>query len=303
MSGQPVGLYDMNDLVLIRAVTNLHPGTGRAGEVVDLPVQRDGIGYPIIYSSSLKGSLKSLFWNLGEGNNARELFGSEPDEREESFSSAIAILDALLVAFPVRSLVGVYGFATSPYLLKRLRQYCDIAGESCDFLNSLSALEVERGKCFTNDEALGNMQVELNESKNFIINERIAVQPKTDKSEEVKKLESFIGIESGRLIVLRDDDCLEGITGSLMKVTRTRLDRQTKTVVPGALWTEEYVPIGSVFATVVLYSRSKKNGFSSKDVAQKFREMLNKSRNYVIVGGDETVGKGIMRLEVKSYVK
>jgi len=54
-----VGNYNTADLVFVRTITNLHPGTGRGGEVVDLPVQRDQFEFPMIYGSSLKGAIKS----------------------------------------------------------------------------------------------------------------------------------------------------------------------------------------------------------------------------------------------------
>ncbi|RLI32648.1 type III-B CRISPR module RAMP protein Cmr4, partial [Candidatus Bathyarchaeota archaeon] len=51
-----MGSYKIGDLVLVRAVTMLHPGIGRSGAVVDLPVQKDNLGFPMIFSSSLKGA-------------------------------------------------------------------------------------------------------------------------------------------------------------------------------------------------------------------------------------------------------
>lgn len=46
-------------LILAYAITPVHVGMGRAPGVVDLPFQRDSIGYPIVYGSSFKGVLKS----------------------------------------------------------------------------------------------------------------------------------------------------------------------------------------------------------------------------------------------------
>jgi len=60
-----VGNYNTADLVFVRAITNLHPGTGRGGEVVDLPVQRDQFKFPMIYGSSLKGAIKGYSLQSG----------------------------------------------------------------------------------------------------------------------------------------------------------------------------------------------------------------------------------------------
>ena len=51
-------------LMFIYALTPLHPGAGKAaagGSPVELPVQRDEFGFPTIWSSSLKGVLRSSF--------------------------------------------------------------------------------------------------------------------------------------------------------------------------------------------------------------------------------------------------
>ena len=110
--------YLLSDLIVLRAVTPVHAGVGRAGGVVDLPVQRDEYGYPCIYSSSLKGALKAgllqaFLKSLGGGSGAyhralmavQALLGPEPEEGE-SFESSVALLDAYLFAMPVRSLRG-----------------------------------------------------------------------------------------------------------------------------------------------------------------------------------------------------
>jgi CRISPR-associated protein Cmr4 len=69
VSGLSLAPYDSSDLVLIESVTNIHPGIGRFGGVIDMPVQRDHLGYPVIYASSLKGSLKSALFNVA-GNES-----------------------------------------------------------------------------------------------------------------------------------------------------------------------------------------------------------------------------------------
>jgi len=46
-------------LILLESLTPLHPGSGRGSAYVDLPVQRDEFDFPTIWSSSLKGALRS----------------------------------------------------------------------------------------------------------------------------------------------------------------------------------------------------------------------------------------------------
>ena len=109
-------IYSAADLILLKSVTPVHAGVGKTGGIVDLPIQKDEIGYPCIYSSSIKGALKTALLSAMiqvDGNyiNAKKrvtvLLGPEPEEGE-TFESSIAILDAYLIALPVRSLKGVY---------------------------------------------------------------------------------------------------------------------------------------------------------------------------------------------------
>ncbi|MEM4310902.1 MAG: type III-B CRISPR module RAMP protein Cmr4 [Nitrososphaerales archaeon] len=299
---QIISPYKVSELVLIRAITNLHPGVGRTGEIVDLPVQKDNLGFPIIYSSSLKGALKSTLWQFPEvdRNVVKELFGPEPEDGEK-FMSAIAILDAFTVAFPVRSLEGVYAFTTSPLLLKRFSEYLKIIGDTYNYVEKLSNLSIGDGICQTSKKAIDLLRIEALNNR-FVINEEIDVKYITDQSNNIEELEKLFDIEQGRLILLSDDDALRALERSLVRVTRIAVNREKKTVKGGALWTEEYIPCNTVFATVFLYSKAKKseNVLQKEDgVKNKLHELLNKTRNYLIIGGNETIGRGIVKLEFK----
>lgn len=293
--------YEKADLMLIKAVTNLHPGIGRTGEIIDLPVQKDIFGFPIIYASSLKGALKSSFWQL-DRDLAKAFFGPDPEDGGEKFTSAIAILDAFVIAFPVRSLEGVYAFATSPLLLHRFSEYAKISGKEFDFVNKLMKLSISDNKCYTSSEAKENLKlsVEGMEGK-LIVNEEITLEPTIEESEEIKKLEELLNIEKGRLILLSDNEAERAIKKSLVRVTRIAVDRFKKTVKEGALWTEEYVPCDTVFVTTLLYSKVKQpekmqEFQNTKEIKDKFHELMKKLRWYLIIGGSETIGRGIVKL-------
>jgi len=293
-----VSPYEDFELVLIKAITNLHPGVGRTGDLIDLPVQKDNLGFPTLYSSSLKGALKSAFWLLPNVNRetVKNLFGSEPEE--ETFSSAIAILDAFIVAFPVRSLEGVYAFATSPLLLKRLNELLKITGKTYDYVLDLSDYSVSKGACQVSQDAKKMFEITPLNGK-LVINEDLVIECSIQHSDNIKKLEDLLGIEHGRLILLSDDDVLNALEKSLVRVTRIAIDREKKVVKEGALWTEEYVPWNTVFATLILYSRSKKPNSDLQTpsrVKEEFHKLLERTRNYLIIGGNETVGRGIVNL-------
>ncbi len=104
------------NLLLMTPVTPLHPGVGRAPGAVDLPVQRDPIGYPMVYGSSLKGALRAQCRRRG-GIPCNEVFGGEPGE--EGKPGKVLVPDLVLFAAPVPSYDHGYIYVTTPYLLRR----------------------------------------------------------------------------------------------------------------------------------------------------------------------------------------
>ncbi|MEM3383860.1 MAG: type III-B CRISPR module RAMP protein Cmr4 [Nitrososphaerales archaeon] len=301
--GKPlISPYEVSEIVLIKAITNLHPGVGRTGEIVDLPVQKDNLGFPIIYSSSLKGALKSTFWQYPDvgKDTLKVLFGPEPEDSEK-FISAVAVLDAFTIAFPVRSLEGVYAFVTSPILLKRFSEFSKMVGNTYKYVEELSNLSIGDSMCEISEKARNLFTIKTLGNK-LIINEEIEVECKIDHSNEIEKLEKLFGIEQGRLIILNDDNALGALERSLVRVTRIAVDREKKIVRGGALWMEEYVPWGTLYATVFLYSKAKNSQSTlqeATDVEKKLHKLLEKTENYLVIGGNETIGKGIVKLEFK----
>jgi len=288
--------YRSSDILLIKAITNLHPGSGRGGEVVDLPVQKDNLGFPIIYSSSIKGAMKSAFWQHDQDTDViKALFGPDPED-EEKYSSAVAVLDAFVLAFPVRSLEGVYAFATCPLLLRRLSEYSELAGRRLDYVEELATKQIGRGSCLVSQKTFSILVSEAIGDR-IIINEEIDAKCEKIDGGSIERLEGALDIDSGRLILLNDDDAQIAMGRSLVRVTRIRVERERKIVERGGLWTEEYIPWGTVFATSLLYSKSKKINWGAQEVRERLKGLLNKTKNYLIIGGDETVGRGIVKLK------
>jgi len=366
----PVPLYSVTDIVILRSLTNLHVGLGRAAEIADLPVQKDEYGFPMVYGSSVKGSMKSLFWRMADESKelsemiSRAIFGPEPGEygAGETFEAAVAVSDFYLLTMPVRSLKGVYTFITSPILLRRLLLALDFVEKTSnehlnqDLRNSLEELSKKDIKI---DEALGITQ-DLNKVKIEEVNNRIILceefmlepsEPEALKN-HIKILKQAIGLKgSDPLLVVNDDVARELVDRSLIRYTRVRLSRGTKTVERGALWTEEYVPQRTLFFGMFLYKRPPLSGRFIKEclgkdlesyekdylkclnklnlINEKEQDELSKLFNdklrefdkrlaekvrekvwatlaggqqdlsgYLILGGKESIGKGIVRLEV-----
>ncbi|BAB67070.1 type III-B CRISPR module RAMP protein Cmr4 [Sulfurisphaera tokodaii] len=273
--------------VYIFTVTNSHVGSGSSvSEEVDLPFQRDHLGYPTIYASSLKGAIKSYLINTisdsEERKNVEILFGkdSTPDE-----VSKVVILDAVLLLIPVRIIPiskdfeGVYSYATTEELLETAKSYLDAVS------NLLRTQNTEKNVDFF---LAGNGDKEL------IVNESYF---KFKKDDELKKSYSIlIPPEIKSVMVFRGNTGRDIINRSLIRVRRIRIDREKKTASERGLWSEEYVPRGTYFFTIILVRSDKE-----KNINEIFKKFNDKLLNYIIIGGHETIGKGIVRLMWWSY--
>src|SRR5262249_20146558 len=117
-------------LLFLHAQTGLHPGSGTALGTVDLPVQRERhTQWPTIPASALKGILRDACREKAkekpEHGGSRKKANEEDDELVAAFgpgkvddntahAGALSLTDARMLAFPVRSLRGVFAWVTCP---------------------------------------------------------------------------------------------------------------------------------------------------------------------------------------------
>jgi CRISPR-associated protein Cmr4 len=274
-------------LLYIRALTSLHVGTGRSeGGYVDLPVQRDEFNFPTIWASSLKGALKA---NIRDGN-LKELLGSEPEETP-SKPSAISLLDAKLLLMPVRVLDGVWSYATSPHLLQYLNKYLEVhsavTGARLGLLN-LNILDL--GKVYSTKFS-GDVIINEVMFRGVVRKDDLLTELGLDKllPDEVRT-----NVLERGLIILPDKDNLGLVTlsKSLVIQYRVRLKGETKTVETGP-WSEEYVPMETLFISAIL-CRDSKSSTQQGSTCKEFIKYVDK--RVIYVGGKETIGKGLVKL-------
>lgn len=310
MSFEP---YKFAKVVIIKCLSDLHPGTGRGGEVVDLTVQRDGVGFPVIYGSSIKGSMKTALYHRNK--DLMVLLGPEPDD-EEKYLSPIAIMTSYLLSFPVRSLKGIYTNITSPFLLRRFSSYLEMASvldkKYSEIANKVKAIANITGK-FPATKGFIEKHVVDGLGKAFLCEEIGIDKNLIEESDDMDYLKKLVGLEDNEsLISLDDDRAKELIERSLIRIARIRVDREKKTVAGGGLWTEEAIPTGAIFSTVFLgYSyeylrnimkiKGKEGEGKLEEREGELKEnpidAILKKVEYLILGGDESVGRGIVMLK------
>jgi CRISPR-associated protein Cmr4 len=316
--------------VLGYAVTPLHPGVGRAPGAVDLPVQRDPMGYPIVYASSVKGALKAECARQAGGVDCFDrdsgrikcddercalcccLFGREPGS-EETASSLLSVLDLVPLFFPVPSLSHGYLYITTPYLARRAYAILEAAGAPGELGKLAELLNTIAGSRPAEGAAKGCIEGEV-----YIVTDKLRVEKLGDCSglNAVKKLGGLAGDMDSRLIVVSDADGPLYVEKGLIRVTRVRLKLHTKTVETGGLWTEEYIPEGTVFLGGFIAAVPKKNKYcaiargtepeegsdvvledAARELVCKLLERLQQKNStfYAVIGGKETIGRGLIK--------
>ncbi len=305
-------------LLGLHAQTALHPGAGTALGAVDLPVQRERhTHWPTIAGSALKGILRDACRNrLAGGDNLdteelvnRErkmesrrqradntltlatLFGPPTGDSSE-FAGALSVTDARLLAFPVRSLRGVFAWTTCPAVLERLQRDADLAGLTFPgetlSLADHQALVADGCPCLIDDRL-------VLEEFEFTRQTRL-IPPATLQWLAATLLPDTPAYRATRtrfqkqLVVLSDDDFTHFACHATEVSARVGLDYEKKTVKSGALFYQEFLPAETLLYAVVLAnpSRSKRQA----DAATLLRTLSDHLPPLLQIGGDETTGKG-----------
>jgi len=297
-------------VVFFHAITPVHMGAGQGLDHIDLPIQREQhTKFPIFYASGIKGALRQ--WALeiakekceedislrkldqsveeydcnknSEGNKEKQeqkckeqvkilakIFGSQ------NCKGKLTISDAKILFFPVKSLKGVFAYVTCPYVLNR---YGEDTGKGKIFDS-----EIAEGKIFASEtlKVEGSKAV-LEEFEFENIGEPKEVIEKLNLPEDLKNK------ISQRVAIVSDDIFSYFVENLTEVVNRIKIDPETGTVdkKTGGLWTEEYLPAESV-----LYSL----WFENEDLNSAEENYLPSDGSLLILGGDQTVGKGIVKL-------
>lgn len=290
--------------------TPLHAGSGDDLGMVDLPIQRERhTAYPKIESSSLKGALREkLESHFGNRENAPEivaLFGPE-DTKGDAHSGCLAVTDARILLFPVKSMRGVFVWATCTSVLGRFAKELGIVQNKAlaDVMKEWSGKKLKTGECLANAEVVG-----LN---NNVVLEEYAFKIQGNANPLAEALANAIYADTPELaywkkqlqtnlVVLHDDDFCDFAQQSTEVVTRIKIDNETGTVDDGALFTEEYLPSDAVLYSLVSTAdefKKRDDKLSSEQAMQKFEELLGKTNYIFQLGGNSTLGKGVLRAKL-----
>ncbi|MBM4001269.1 MAG: type III-B CRISPR module RAMP protein Cmr4 [Planctomycetes bacterium] len=290
-----IGSSQAKCLLFIHARTSLHPGSGAALGVVDLPVQRERhTHWPLIPGSSLKGVLRDA---CGRGctQDQKEkiplVFGPETKDADKH-AGAISFTDARILAFPVRSLKGVFAWITCDSVLRRFARDAKMAG--LDGPTAPGPAEKNKAICAANAPLLVNGTQIVLEEFEFAKQADAPAGWSDALARLVFRDEDERPMFRDRLVVLHDDDFGHFVRHATEVVARIGLDAATKTVKNGALFYQEFLPTETLLYSVVIANASR-NGraMAASDVLKFVSDGEPGIPEILQIGGDETIGKGL----------
>lgn len=279
--------------------TPLHAGAGAELGVVDLPIQRERYtGWPKVEASSFKGALREYH----ESGEKDILFGPESGDLH---AGAISLTDMRLLLFPVRSLKGTFAWIISPDSYSRFRKDMEVLrnidrnigleslpetlspGRVCD--GSINVLSTNGSDIVLLEEYSVRVEKEGDDDNlcKFVnwLKEALGDDP---RKEEIKK----------RIVVVENDFFNDMVTMYTEVITRIRIDRETGTASDKGLWNEEYLPADTLMYSLVFASRPmvKDEDILLNSQDEVLKEFLKGLPRYIFLGGNTTVGKGLVRI-------
>jgi CRISPR-associated protein Cmr4 len=305
-------------LLTLYTRTPLHVGSGTSVDVVDLPIIRERItSFPVIPSSSLKGVLlqhaREFFDN---GKHARattipeeakilfgaaDIEGTGENKKQVTNAGCVQIMEAKILAFPVRSLAGCFAWLTCPAVLRRFQRDTGLLRHADG--KPLIIPQPEKDKVVAGADLVVGDQVVLEE---YALALERTLRPEADDGELVEKLVSastdpiWTGKLAARLAIVHDENFQHFVTTCTEVVARIKVDPASRTVAGGALFNQENIPCEALFYSVLTVLPPRRNDTATGfDANAKLGELLpagndpNKQPLILQIGGDETTGHGL----------
>lgn len=288
---------ELCSIAKLYAVSPVHAGSGAATSAIDLPIQRERhTQWPQIQASGVKGAFRSHFrkFNPIAANLINLIFGSDEDNDGwkgglGALPGAISISDARIFAFPVRSNIAPFVWVACPAVLARLNA-------------DLAYIGFDKAALIETVQADGALSIGSGELKNQVILEDVVVTVHAHQEDPCVKA---LFPELERLLLISDEMFKYVVTCCTEIQTHIKVDAKTGTADDGALWYQEYLPADSLLYTVVHYSHRDQSEAENEELKAKIADLKaamikehleNSIKDFVQIGGDETLGKGIFQL-------
>ncbi|MBM3739678.1 MAG: type III-B CRISPR module RAMP protein Cmr4 [Acidobacteria bacterium] len=295
-------MFEARQLVFYSCVSPVHMGAGQAVGAIDNPIQREvHTGHPLIAGSGLKGAVRHHFtrtWN--NDKLIARLFG--PERNASEHAGAIAFTDAVLVAFPVRSLKNTFVHATCPTALARLKRLaCDSAKWTVPTIGEGSVKTASNGALTEGRLVLEAFDFAATPDEGIkAIADWLAANALPQGAEH----EFFRSKLKTDLALLSDTEFGHFVRHATVVEPHVRIDNDTGTAADHALFYTENLPPEALFAGLLLASVERRKGRDSEGlmdaravlatVLQGANERQGLANRLLQVGGDATTGRGLI---------
>ena len=313
------------NMLYLYVETPLHAGVGSGLSSIDLPIQRERTTqYPIIQGSGIKGKLRATAQDMKDRKQApfdkddnlvAIMFG--PENGSEHAGALIAG-DARILLFPVRSLNGVFAYTTSFDVINRFMRDMNRGNASLKWKlpegeppeHTVHTTKEQKSRVAVNDRVV--LEEFSFDAKPASVVDEIATWlanyalPKTDEYSywQAKVKDS--------LVILPEEDFRDFVVNATEIITRISIDRVKKTATGKALWTEEHLPTDTLLYVPIYATNARKikevnnekvPEMLAADILDKVAQLGSSQQGSLQLGGDETVGRGMVRMRWGSNPK
>ncbi len=237
-------------------------------------------------------------------------------ENGDTHAGALGFTDARILLFPVKSMQGIFAWITCPKALKQFEKDLTLCENIVfDWVtpsdSTLPAVPVNCQLMIKNDKIIleeYTFNVKKDSDLSGICSKLANWLSKNlfPKKQNQKDIYSFWrGKLEKDIVILPNNDFKDFVTLSTEVITRTKIQADTGTVQPGALFTEEYLPAETILYSLALTTpvfNEDKSIFQAKLEEKEEDRVMNffsKGLPEVIqLGGNATIGKGIVRTKV-----
>lgn len=295
-------------VVFLCAESPLHAGASDSEGVIDLPIQREVHSrYPTVYGQSLKGAWRqSAEERASHGVSAggvrwrpedvHALFGSPVSQRRATTPGLVSVGDAQLVALPVPTLQRTFAWATSSLALSRLaRKYKTLGSVAPAAVPTDPAEAVAADTGWSGQQALGPLVLDVHATAGEQTR-LLAAWAQRISSQAFPDDEAFTWFSTkfAQDLVLVGSEAMTTLVQECTEVSvRVQLD-ENKTVANGPFHSE-YLPAETVLACSLHLRPAPGSAEVDSRHVDLLRDLLHGSGCVLHrVGGDETLGKGLV---------
>lgn len=292
-------MFERHCAMFLYAISPVHVGAGQAIGVIDNPIQRERhTRHPSFAGSGIKGAIRHAWEQLGGlPAHVNRLFGPPPGE--SLHAGALSFGDAQLLAFPVRSPLGAYVYATSPLALARAQRMLRLMGVEVEW----SVPEIATGHCIVANPALiddGKLHLEVFQYESIEASQsRATTIAKAISGHALGQEHGYFREKLARdFVILNDSDFAYFCEHATVVETHVRIDPETGAAEKGGLFYTENLPPESLMLAPVLASatRSATDRLDADAVMTQLRTVID--GRILQIGGDSTTGRGLLQVRL-----